>query len=41
MEDNVLVAQSERETIDLMIDGHRIEIDRKGLGVLFGALKHD
>ena len=41
MEDNVLVAQSERETIDLMIDGHHIELDRKDLGVLFGALKHD
>ena len=41
MEDNVLVAQSKRETIDLMIDGHHIELDRKDLGVLFGALKHD
>lgn len=41
MEDNVLVAQSKRETIALMIDGHHIELDRKDLGVLFGALKHD
>ena len=41
MEDNVLVARSEREKIDLMIDGHHIKLDRKDLGVLFGALKHD
>ena len=41
IEDKVFVSQQERETIDLIIDGHHIEIDRKDLGVLFGALKHD